>query len=603
MTRLWIRAFIPLSLLSLASVGAQALVQLPQPIITGHKRIKAHPKTASNTRKKTSKTHRHSIKHHARVHKKNRVGYRHPRVAKHRYHHSTHFSRRHAVHMRALPVTVIHHRLSKTIHPAHHDVIVQPPAVPDSWIQYNHPHLSYHHHVEPELPLKPATNKRPVFITLRDAILLALRHNPAIETAELSRITDKYSWLLAKRAFVPKYTLGGAMNFGTGQVPSYSFNPSVSIKTPIGTQLNLGYSNTITGGQNIKFGTVTFSATQPLLKGFGEVNKFALRNAYDAELSARLSFKQSIISTVDSVINSYRSLVQDYNSLKTQKQNLKASEITLKQNELKVKVGQQARSNLVIQRASLESNRLSYVQQQQSVRRDYLSFLQVLGLTLSAKLNIDKNIHIRGYKVPSKKAAIKIALAHNTGYRTSVIQLRSAERSVITAKNNRLPTLNAAVTQTYQSGMSGGGFMPIGSAGTSSTAYTLTWSIPVDDVEGKSAEVGAEIGLEKAKIALEQAKEMLITTVTNDIEDIKNTREQVAIGQRTVELDRIAYKNSRTRLHYGQATQFEVTQDQNTLLNDQISLIGSKIAYLNAIEQLYSELGITLQKWKIRLRY
>ena len=45
-------------------------------------------------------------------------------------------------------------------------------------------------------PIRPLT--RPVILSLKDAIFLALRNNPFVENAELDRVTQKYALVAAK---------------------------------------------------------------------------------------------------------------------------------------------------------------------------------------------------------------------------------------------------------------------------------------------------------------------------------------------------------------------------------------------------------------------
>src|SRR3990167_2930256 len=59
----------------------------------------------------------------------------------------------------------------------------------------------------PESP-KPRSSK-PHFLSLREAILLALRYNPTIQNAELDRIIQRYNLRLAENEFELQFALAG----------------------------------------------------------------------------------------------------------------------------------------------------------------------------------------------------------------------------------------------------------------------------------------------------------------------------------------------------------------------------------------------------------
>ena len=480
-----------------------------------------------------------------------------------------------------------------------HAQIVAPPQLPDNFIAYPNRYTPEHQYTSPALPASTASSSKAVFLTLQGAIALALRYNPDVENSELTRITDKYTLLLAKREFVPAYTLDATDDYAQFQKPVYSLSPSVTVKTPIGTTFSASYANTVTGS-DLNFGSLTFSAMQPLLNGFGAVNRITLLDAYSTEEEAKFAFEDSVISVVDSVITQYRQLVSDYRNLAVQKRFLAETKQTVDQYKLQVKVGQLAPSDLVQQEAQYAQNQISFVQEQDSVRSDYITFLQELGLTLNAKIKVNQSINVKKYKIPSQAQAIKTALKFNTTYRSDLINLTVAKRNVLQAKNARLPTLDVTATQEFGPGVT---TTPLGFPNNAAWSVGIKASVPIDNVEGKADEVEADVAVEQAKIALEQQKETLISTIINDVQGIQNDYRLVVLGEQSVKLQGQTYRDAKIKLRYGQTTVFEVNQDQSELLSEQLSLISDKISYLNAIEQLYSDMGTTLHRWHIKLRY
>lgn len=454
-----------------------------------------------------------------------------------------------------------------------------------------------------DLPLQ-APARASIILTLRDAILLALRYNPIVEQSQLTRINDKYNLYLVQRDFVPTYTLSSGATFTSANKPQYNVAAGVNVRTPLGTQLGLNYANTFPAANGQDFGTVTFSATQPLLQGFGFVNKIPLLDAYDTESTAKLNYKLSIIAIVTQVIQSYRALVSDYNNLDIQISNLKSTKITTDQYRLQLKAGKMAVSDLVQQQAQLAQAQLSYEQQRILVDQDYRAFLELLGLTLDAKLDIDRKIDLGNFRIPSVKAAVQVALCNNIAYQEALLNLKIIERNVILMKNLQLPNLTVAATQTYQppgvrpavGGIPGMGFV-------SNSTVTVNLTVPIDNVAGKANFIAARIAAMQAKLALTQAKETLVSTILNDLAQLKSLREQVRISKASVAFQEKTFQNFELKLKYGKATVNEVTQNQTLYINQALQLVSLEISYLDEITTFRQDCGITLDAWNIKLRY
>jgi outer membrane protein len=486
------------------------------------------------------------------------------------------------------------------------DNVIEPPAIPQQYSVMNNG-------FEPELTPADLPAKRgaaitgPITLSMRDAILLALRYNPNILASQLSRISDKYSLLLAQRQFVPVYTLNGGATFTSATRPIYNANASVSVETPIGTQVTLGYANVFpVAGNASNFGAVNLQVVQPLLQGFGFVNKINLLNAYDTEEIAKLNFKNSVITSVVAVINAYLALISDYDNLDIQSSNLRNTKITTDQYRLQEKAGKMAPSDVTQQLAQLAQAQLSYEQARNQVQLDYLSFLNSLGLTDNANIKIDRKIDFKNYRIPGEKEAVAIGLDNNIGYQSALLTLRQAERNVVTTQNERLPTLNVTANETFHPANLGrtGGIIPQGIIDTTTTSSVgINLIVPIDNVTGKANYIDAKIAVEQAKLALAQTKQTLVSTILNDLSQLKSLREQIRISKQSVLFQKKAYENYQLKLKYGKATVFDVTQNQTLYINQALQLVSLEISFLNQVTTFQSNLGTTLDAWNIKLRY
>lgn len=474
-----------------------------------------------------------------------------------------------------------------------------PSVLVDPMIGLPYNYLPPYEPVGPEtpLPLPTATLHPPKLLTLRDAIMLALRSNESVLSSELQRIVDKYQVILAREVFQPQYTFKLNSTLTRGLKPAWNFTPTLSVLTPIGTQINIDYQNNFLRGSP---GAATVTVMQPFLKGFGKVNTVGYYDALTSEEVAKLGFKNNIIAVVVAVIQSYRTLVQDYKNLDIQKRTLKESANALKQYELQVKVGKMAPSDLLQQKSTYATTKLALVQQEDSLHQNYQTFLNNLGLVPTAKLRIVKKIDKKSYPVPSQDDAIRRAMAGNIQYRTDLLNLENTRRAIITAKDSRKWTFD--VTASTVIGTTQDPNLITGPEG-SGPVLGFDFEIPIDNVQGKADLVSARVALEQAKLALENEKENLIRQVITQLETIHNQEEQIKVSETQVKMSALALKAARIKLKYGRSTVFEVTTDQDQLLTQETALVGTRITYMNSVTSFYALLGETLDKWNIKLKY
>lgn len=436
-------------------------------------------------------------------------------------------------------------------------------------------------------------------LTLKDAIMLALRNNPAIRSSELQRIIDKYQVILAKQTFRPKYNLSFNDTVNQQTFPTYGLRSGVELLTPIGSRIGVNYLNNATGGG----GAGSFTWVQPLLRDFGRVNQISVEDAFSNDRIAKLAFKNNIIVAVVNVIAAYRQLVQNYNNLRIQKRILKESADALQQYKLKVRVGKMAPSDLLQQKANYETTKLAVVRQENALQQNYQRLLSTIGLMPTANLLIVKKIAMKRFRLPTEAQAIQKALQGNIAYQQALLRLENTKRAIISAKNERKWKLNVkASAQIGEDNPAPTGLLltPIPNEG---SQVQFDAEIPIDNVKGKADEVDAEVQLEQAKLTLQQEKQDLIRQVMTQLQTIRSDWQQIQVSRSAVSLQAATLKAARLKLNYGRATVFEVTRDQDSLLQQETSLVATEIAYLNDITALENTWGTTLDVWNIQLGY
>lgn len=451
-----------------------------------------------------------------------------------------------------------------------------------------------------KLPPPELTPHLPKFLTLDDAITLALRNNPAVHSSRFQRISDKWALELANYAYQPHFNLTGNTTFTVGQKTGYNVNPGLTINNIMGTQVSISNVNDLQGNQQ-----ELISVTQPLLRGFGAVNKIPWLNAQDQEQMARLNFKNSIMDIVTQVITNYRQVVEDEHNVTVQEKALKNEEETAKEYRLRVQAGKMASSELLQEEANLANARLQTLRQQNTLEQDYQTLLDTLGLSPVSKLHVNTQIDFRAPQLPSAEEAVEIALNHNLSYLSQKLALNAAERSVMSAKDALRWQLNLIGSTTFATSS---GSIPVidgfqSFSTTQGTSGSIQLTIPFRDLSAKAALVNAKVALVQSEDAFEQSKRTLTRQVINALTNLRNQYKQLAIAEQGVELQRKNLEAEEIKQRYGKSTALNVNIIQNNLLQQEIDYINSQINYLNNVTNFENLLGKTLDDWGIEMRY
>ena len=481
------------------------------------------------------------------------------------------------------------------------EAMANPESVLHSWI---------------ELPSSPVSRKKTIHqLSIREAILLALRYNPNIQNVELDRIVQRYQLRLANNEFELQYALGASgvvqkntfQGVGSDTNRTFVASPELELKTKLGTKASLGIDNNV-GIYNGYNPSLTFSLTQPLLRGFGpSANESGLLNAIDSEWLNKLNLQQSVVDQITQVIISYRALILSGNNLQNQRLQLKEAKKSYDINKKKIEAGQLEPTGNIQQSYQIESLSLMVEQGENDFNTSSQDLLQTIGLDPDMHLSVPSDVTLDRIAVPNLQQSIEIALNHNTQYLALKMGLRADERAFKVAKNQQLWQLdfNGNVQSGTVNEVTGvnGGLRGIYNGHNLSESARVTLTVPLNDINRRSQLINAKIRLEKDRINLIAAKRALITSITNTIHNIQSLAKRYQLAQKQVKLAEQSYSLEKKKFQAGIASALDVNNTQNQLIQAQSGLIGAKIAYLNQLSALQRTLGTTLEYWKIKLRY
>ncbi len=467
-----------------------------------------------------------------------------------------------------------------------------------------------------ELPTSPTSRKQQTLhLGLREAILLALRYNPNIQSAELDRIVQRYQLRLAHNEFELQYALGATgmvtnanySGVGSASTKSYLATPEFNIKNKLGTQASLNMDNNVAVDGNYN-PLINFSFTQPLLRGFGKtVNEAGLLDAMDNDWLNKLSLQQSVIDQVTQVITAYRALILGGNNLQTQQRQLAEAHKTYDMNEKKIAAGQLEPTANVQQSYQIESLNLMAEQAENDFKTTAQNLLQAIGLDPDMRLAVPNDVSLDNLIIPDMNESVAQALEHNVQYLALKMALRADERAYTVAQNQQLWQLD--LTANVQAGTvtgvdrHSGSLSSIYSGNNVTESAGVTLTVPLHDISRRNTLISAKVRLEKDRLSLIAAKRALVTTIKNTITTIQSLAKRYDLALRQVDLAAKSYTLEKKKQQAGIASALDVNNTQNQWIQAQMGLIGAKIAYLNQLSALQRLLGTTLDYWQIKLRY
>lgn len=448
--------------------------------------------------------------------------------------------------------------------------------------------------------------------TLKDAILIALRFNSNIRSAELQRIMDKFNLTVAKNRYELNYALTGSAQAAQNRTNGYdSSNKSLSLTPGSTILLSSGATASISMNNNVSQQYynpgLTLTVKQPLMRGFGrEITLSPLADAYDNEKINRLRLKQTVINTVTVIIIDYLRIVQDQNSLTTQQLALKNAIKEYEQNKIKIKAGKMAAADNTQQAGLIANQRLGILQAENNLKTDKLQLLTDMGLDPDTPFRISKDITLGNEIIPDLTAAKKLMVSNDIDYQISLINRRIQERNFLLAKDRLRWKLDATVTTTVGNGSGGGSNSGIPSLLNNQNynrAIQLDLEIPIDNKPLQQAVVNAKIHLQQTDIQLQQQKMLLETHIINMLRSLAVQKQQIQQAITARDLAQKSLDIALKKLQFGLVSTFETTILSANLTAAELQVVNSQANYLSALANLQQTLGTTLDMWGIAITY
>jgi len=463
--------------------------------------------------------------------------------------------------------------------------------------------------------------KDQIRLSLQDCISLALksnldiniqRINPQIRDALLTSAKGDFDPSLSfgpriYRSNDPSYPESGR---GNGQDLAIAFSDPIITGGEYGISFNTSRFDRSSPGASINpsYGTgLTFSITQPLLKGFGvDVNKsyiYIAKNNKDISISL---LKWQLIRTLTNVQNSYWELFFALENMKVQELALKQAQDLLNINKRFREEGKATPSDVLQAQSAVASREADVITAVDLVKDSEEELKRIINVVQDES---QWELPIVLVDTPSFdeteinfRDGIDAAMKNHPEYLQAKLELQNSDIYLKLAKSQRLPTLDLQGSLSLDGyGDSGDAFSQVGKAEYNSWTAALALRFPLGGRMSKAGELKSRLEKEQNLLNLTNIEQQITREVRSSIRQLETAKKRIEATASAEEFAKQVLATEEKKYAVGLSTSYQLLQlqaDQAIATKNHLRAI---IDYQKAITNLYQSLGMTLDKLNIKV--
>jgi len=434
-----------------------------------------------------------------------------------------------------------------------------------------------------------------------------------------SRNSASYSWIEA--ADIVSTT---ARTYSAGLSQSVPFGGTLSLSLGAGRN----FSNSLFQTVNPRYsGSLSFSFSQPLLKGFGW--KTSLKEILVAQNTrdiAENDLRASLLQIIYTVEQTYWELVYRIESLAVQRQSLRLAEDLLDKSRKEAEIGTLAPKEVISAQAEVASRKADILQAEMLVR-DTADALRGLICAPFDKASPDI---LPADKPAFQKSeigldeALAAALRNRPDLQSSALGVKNKELDFAYAKNQNLPSLSLNA-QYWSPGLSGDRILfqdgnPLTGVivgrvpGTSSQAVrdalhfrynnwsvSLSLDIPLSSLFTRAALAQARESLDQEALRLKEREQNAVIEIRAAVRAVETNYERVNARRTARELAEEKLAAEEAKLKVGLSNNYFVLNYQRDLAAARTAELRALVDYTLSLGQLDKAMGTSLEKRRIRI--
>jgi len=469
-------------------------------------------------------------------------------------------------------------------------------------------------------------------LSLRDAVVLALKHNLDIAIAGYNPKITAEGIVIEKAVFDPVFSLTADANRSV--TPSSSqlagapviklenrdVNASLTQRLPLGGSYTLSLTNNRVdtnsrfaqpqaGGINPAYKTfLTLNITQDLLKNFGvEVNTAPIRIARNTHAISVTQLRQQANQVITSVHTAYWNLVFAIENLEVQRRSLRLARELQELNKARVRAGVAAPVEVTQAEAQAAAQVQNVILAEKAVKdaEDQLKLIINLpdGERIWARTIIPSDRPPFEVAPVPMEASIEEALQKRPEYAAARLTVENSDLRLRVARNQLLPSLQlqGSVGLNGLARTLGEDYGRLTSGDFTSWSAALVLEYPLGNRAARSAYVQAKLTYDQASTTLVNLKRQIISQVREAVRRIEADVRRVEATRAARALAEEQLRVEQKRLEAGVTTTFNVLSFQRDLAAAQASEIQAITTYNQDLANLELVKGTVLEKHQLEL--
>lgn len=485
-------------------------------------------------------------------------------------------------------------------------------------------------------------------LSLDDSVELALRHNLQVRIASMNPDVSEEQIRVARGAFDPLFTVNVPQSFNrstqpqssslggadvlTQEVISGGFSLQAATTWGLGWQMSANAQRSVSNNEfstvNPRYDTsVNLGVRQPLLRGFGDVNRRQLRVAQNDFSVTQEQFRGTLQDGILNVIQNYWQLVFQFRSLNIAEQNLELAREQLRRNNTMVRIGVLAAVDVIQTEQGVADAELSVIQAQIALANQQDTLKRLLNLDAVVPEGWD--VLIIPTTEPATDAAdididtaVTEAMQKSPDIRADRLNLNSRRIDVAAANNQVLPSVDfvGSITlnglggdRVFRDAALGGSVVEVQDGGLTDSFQQLAsadfrnWSVgvqvqvPLRNDVAKAQRAQAVIRERQASEQVRDREILIRLLVKNAARNVEGGRQQVVAAQTALELAERQYAGELRLFETGQSSTFQVLAFQRQLTLARQRQLNALIGLNQALATFEQVRGTLLEQYGIEI--
>lgn len=481
-------------------------------------------------------------------------------------------------------------------------------------------------------------------LSLRDAILLTLENNSAIQVQESQVETAKFNLLHTYQPFDP--TLQSSTLVNRYSYPGFSQIQGPGTFDQLSHQGQITYSQTFPTGTNFQVQmngtrystnsgfyfvnpywntTLNLQFTQPLMKNRWRFeNRAPLIIARRNLQQSRALFEAQLDDALLRVIRQYWDVVRTRGNLSVFRQSLEAAQASYQRDKRALELGALPPLDIYRSEAEVASRRVQVIQAEYALKQSEDALRFTLGANQDnyiAALDIDlteKPEPEGEFRVIDVGTALQEALQRRPELEAARYALQGDDVNVRLAQNHLQPDLS--LTGFYQSNGIGGNqysltnpgqIVSTGGLGTSFNQLfgfsypgygaTLTLNLPIRN-RAAQADLGSALVARHRDLSSErQVREQITLDVNSSVHQLEVAKLTLEAGKTALDLAEKTLSADQRKYELGSETIFFLLDSQTRVATARASLLQAEIDYQNAVSAVDYATGSLLDAYKVQI--